>query len=126
MDGAGRRFGAEKFCLFNRKKIYRYRYRYFVGALKPTEPTFTQTDRTSPVQLPYAVCIEIEQIYLFPNFIAILFGALDRFSWLWTEANAKKVSVGQNPQGLAVLHHVVVDLAQRLVLELEPFADQLR
>ena len=43
------------------------------------------------------------------------------------EDNCKgKVSVGQNPQGLAVLHHVVVDLAQRLVLELEPFADQLR
>jgi hypothetical protein len=35
-------------------------------------------------------------------------------------------SVAQDPQGLAVLHHVVVDVLQRLELELEPFLLQLR
>lgn len=37
-----------------------------------------------------------------------------------------EASVGQNPLGLALLHHVVVDLVQRLVLELEPYAEQPR
>jgi hypothetical protein len=31
----------------------------------------------------------------------------------------------QDPNGLAVLHHVLIDVLQRLVLELEPFLDQL-
>jgi hypothetical protein len=35
-------------------------------------------------------------------------------------------SVWKDPQGLAVLDDVIVDLAQRLVLVLEPFLDQLR